>query len=60
MAPVKVPALPMPAMARPTMKAGEVGAAAQMIEPTSKIVMIAMKVHLAEKNVCYGMSYEGF
>ena len=54
-APVKVPALPMPAMARPTIKAEEVGAAAQMIEPISKITTIVMKVHLAEKKVCCAM-----
>ncbi len=54
-APVKVPALPMPEIARPIMKAGEVGAAAQMIEPISKITMAVMKVHLAEKKVCCAM-----
>lgn len=52
---VNVPALPVPARARPTMKAGEVGAAAQTIEPISKITMTMMKVHLAEKNVYYAM-----
>jgi hypothetical protein len=54
-APVKVPALPVPAIARPTIKAGEVGAAAQTIEPISKIKMTVMKVHLAEKKVCCAM-----
>ena len=54
-APVKVPALPVPAIARPTMKDGEVGEAAQTMEPISKIRMTVMKVHLAEKKVCCAM-----
>ena len=51
-APVNVPALPIPAMARPTMNASDDGAAAQRMEPASKITTIATKVHLAGKNVC--------
>ena len=47
-APVKEPALPAPEMARPTMKAAEVGAAAETMDPISKIAMVVMKVHLAE------------
>lgn len=42
-------------MARPTMKAVEVGAAAQMIEPISKIITVAMKASLEEKKVCCGI-----
>ena len=56
--PVVMPALPTPAMARPTMKAVEVGAAAQMIEPTSKTRATEMKVHLAEKKV-YELAWLG-
>ena len=37
MAPEKMPALPKPAMARPKINKGEVGAAPHMAEPTSKI-----------------------
>ena len=55
MKPVEVPALPRPAMARPTMKAVEVGAAAQMIEPISKITTVAMKASLEGKKVCCGI-----
>lgn len=36
-APEKMPAEPKPAMARPAMKTGELGAAPQMALPTSKI-----------------------
>ena len=39
MAPVKMPADPKPAMARPAMKTGEFGAAPQMVEPTSKMMI---------------------
>lgn len=46
------PALPTPAMARPMMKAVDVGAAAQMMEPTSNMKMSAMKAHLEGKKVC--------
>lgn len=40
MAPVKMPAEPKPAMARPTMNVGEVGATPQMREPISKTMML--------------------
>ena len=53
LAPVVQPALPMPATARPIIKAREVGAAAQMMEPISKTSTMAMKVHLAGKKVCF-------
>jgi len=36
-APEKIPADPIPAMARPMMRATEVGAAPQTTEPTSKM-----------------------
>lgn len=55
-APVNVPALPTPAIARPTMNAEDEGAAAQRIEPASKITTIVKKVHLAGKNVCSWVS----
>jgi hypothetical protein len=38
-APVKMPADPKPAIARPAIKIGDVGAAAHMTEPTSKTIM---------------------
>lgn len=38
-------------MARPMMKAAEVGAAAEMTEPISKTTTVMMKTHLAEKKV---------
>lgn len=40
--PEKMPAEPKPAMARPVMKTADVGAAAQMTEPTSNTTMTAM------------------
>lgn len=43
MAPEKIPAEPKPAMARPRMKTGEVGAPPQMAEPTSKMTIQARK-----------------
>ncbi len=43
--PEKMPAEPRPAMARPTMKAVELGAAPQMAEPVSKII-IERRKHL--------------
>jgi hypothetical protein len=46
MAPENIPADPNPAIARPTMKATEVGAVAQIMEPTSKIAKAIRKVHL--------------
>jgi hypothetical protein len=44
MAPEKMPALPKPAMARPKIKTGEVGAAPHIAEPTSKIITEVKKV----------------
>ena len=44
--PEKIPAEPKPAMALPTMKRVDVGAAAQITEPTSKTTMTAMYVLL--------------
>ncbi len=58
-APVKVPALPAPAIARPTMKAAEVGAAAQRIEPISKSTTTVMNVHFEGKKVCRAMGQQG-
>lgn len=49
MEPEKRPAVPMPAMARPTMKATEVGATAHSKLPTSKMKMAVRKVHLTLK-----------
>ena len=40
--PEKMPADPKPATARPIMKTTDVGAAAQMMEPTSNTTMTAM------------------
>ena len=51
-APAVVPAVPIPAMARPIIKAVDVGAAAQTIEPISKTTIVAMKVVLVAKKVC--------
>lgn len=51
-APVMPPALPMPATARPMMNAVDVGAAAQTIDPISKIRTVARNAHFAGKNVC--------
>ena len=45
-APEKIPATPIPAMARPTIKAVLVGATPQIKEPTSKRVMATKKAHL--------------
>ena len=44
--PEKSPAEPKPAMARPTMKAVEFRARAQIREPTSKIRRLRRKTHL--------------
>lgn len=49
MAPEKVPAMPMPAIARPTMNTAELGAAPQTRDPISKIVREHRNVHLAGK-----------
>lgn len=45
-APIEIPVAPSPAMARPTMRQSEFGAAAHNMEPTSKMAMDVMKVHL--------------
>lgn len=46
MTPENTPALPAPAIARPMIKAVELGAAPQMAEPTSKVPMAAKKTYL--------------
>jgi hypothetical protein len=48
MLPVKRPAEPRPAMARPRMKIIEVGATPQIVEPVSKITRKLIKVHFVE------------
>lgn len=48
MDPVKIPAEPIPAIARPMMNAVEVGAAPQITEPTSNTIMQEIKVHFVE------------
>jgi hypothetical protein len=47
-APEKIPADPMPAMARPTMKALELGAPPHRAEPTSKMRIARRKMVLVE------------
>lgn len=49
-APLKMPAEPAPEKARPTMKAIEVGATAEIKEPISKMSRAARKVSLVENN----------
>ena len=44
-APEKMPELPKPAKARPTIKATELGAAPQRADPSSKRPMAARKTH---------------
>ena len=48
-APLKMPADPAPERARPTMNAMELGATAEMREPTSKMNRAARKVSLVEE-----------
>ena len=48
MPPEKMPADPRPAIARPIMKAIEVGAAAQRLDPASKITIERTKPHFVE------------
>jgi hypothetical protein len=48
MLPVKRPAEPRPAMARPRMKIIEVGATPQIAEPASKMTRNVIKVHFVE------------
>lgn len=50
-APENIPADPRPAIARPTIRASEVGAAPQTAEPISKIVIAIKKTHLIGKKV---------
>lgn len=50
-APQKTPAAPSPAMALPMMKAAELGAAAQRMEPPSKIMEEIKYTHLRLKKV---------
>lgn len=50
-APVKMPALPSPAIARPTIKVTESGATPQMREPSSKTKSAERKTHLMLKRV---------
>lgn len=49
--PEKIPAAPTPAMARPTMKTTELGAAPQMADPTSNKMTVARKTVFTEKKV---------
>jgi hypothetical protein len=51
MAPQNTPAAPSPAMALPMMKAAELGAAAQRIEPPSKMIEEIKYTHLRLKKV---------
>lgn len=46
--PENMPADPKPAMARPIMKAIELGAAPQSADPTSKITIESRKTHFVE------------
>ena len=50
-APVKIPADPNPAIARPVMKTSEVGAAAQTADPTSKMKMTIKNVLVDVRSV---------
>ena len=50
-APEKIPADPTPAIARPTIRATEVGAAPQRAEPSSKIKIEIKKMTLIGKKV---------
>lgn len=50
-APVTMPADPIPAMARPTINVTELGATAQINEPISKMPISHRKTHLGEKKV---------
>jgi hypothetical protein len=47
-APGVTPAPPIPVITRPTIKALDVGAVAQIIEPISKMAMLVMRAHFAE------------
>jgi hypothetical protein len=48
MVPEKIPQDPIPAMALPIMNAIEFGAAPQIADPISKMMMAAKKIHLGE------------
>lgn len=50
-APAKIPAPPTPAIARPMIKASELGAAPHIAEPTSKMKMAVKKTHFTGKKV---------
>lgn len=50
-APEKMPAPPMPAIARPTMRATELGLAPQIAEPTSNVARALINVHLIGSRV---------
>ena len=50
-APAKMPAAPIPAIARPMMKAMELGAAPQMAEAASKVRTLRKRVYRTEKKV---------
>ncbi|VTO92675.1 unnamed protein product [Fusarium graminearum] len=50
-APQKTPAAPSPAMALPMMNTGELGAAAQSMEPASKIIDEARYTHFKFQKV---------
>jgi len=47
-APAAIPAPLIPVLTRPTISAFEVGAAAQIIDPTSKITTSYVSTHLVE------------
>jgi len=46
MPPLKIPPTPIPAMARPTMRAVLEGATAQIRDPTSKMIIAPRKISL--------------
>ena len=50
-APENKPEAPRPAMARPTMRAIELGATPQISEPTSKMKRVSRNIHLILKKV---------
>jgi hypothetical protein len=49
--PAKIPAAPTPLMARPTIRAVELGAAPLRAEDASKTRILHRRVHLTEKSV---------
>lgn len=48
----------MPAIARPMMNAVDEGAAAQTMDPISKIVTVTKNAHLAGKKVCLHVNHQ--